>query len=182
VAKDGTRGWRRVLGVIRPNRYRWWHALLFGGTTNVVGRAGTVEDRGWYEEQRQASFAPPGWVFAPAWAVNNAVVLWGNLRLVNLPEDTPHRRSLLWLQGVSWALFSSFGYVYFGKRSPILAFVWTASFYVLTIISAGLSWKVDRKIALSFVTLLLWLTLAMPVAAYQMVHNPDELFHTPAWR
>ena len=121
-------------------------------------------------------------MFAPAWAINNASVLWGNLRLLNLPEDTPHRRQLLWLQGVSWALFSSFGYVYFGKRSPILAFVWTASFYALTIVSAALSWRVDRKIALSFVTLLLWLTLATPVAAYQMVHNPDEYFRTPAWR
>ncbi len=189
--------WKRVIGagwraeggpgdiaraVLRPSRYRWWHALAFGVAANLAGRAGGAEDRRWYEEQRQASFAPPGRVFGPAWAINNASVLWGNLRLLNLPEDTPHRRQLLWLQGVSWALFSSFGYVYFGKRSPILAFLWTASFYALTIVSAALSWRVDRKIALSFVTLLLWLTLATPVAAYQMVHNPDEYFRTPAWR
>lgn len=195
--KSGAGAWKRVMGAVRrgeeglggivraalrSSRYRWWHALAFGVAANLAGRAGGIEDRRWYEEQRQASFAPPGWVFAPAWAINNASVLWGNLRLLNLPEDTPHRRRLLWLQGVSWALYSSFGYVYFGKRSPILAFVWTTSFYVLTIVSAALGWRVDRKIALSFVTLLLWLTLATPVAAYQMVHNPDEYFRTPAWR
>lgn len=169
-------------GVLSPSRYRWWHALAFGVVANLAGRAGAREDREWYEEQRQAPFAPPGWVFGPAWAVNNASVLWGNLRLLNLPESTPHRRQLLWLQGLSWALFSTFGYVYFGKRSPILAFVWTVSFYVLTIASAILSWNVDRKISLSFVALLLWLALATPVAAYQVVHNPDEYFRTPAWR
>ncbi len=183
VARDGKEDLGSIArAVLRPSRYRWWHALAFGAAVNLAGRTGGTVDRGWYEEQRQAPFAPPGWVFGPAWAVNNASVLWGNLRLLNLPEGTPRRRQLLWLQGLSWALFGTFGYVYFGKRSPILAFVWTASFYALTIASAILSWKVDRKISLSFVTLLLWLTLATPVAAYQMVHNPDKLFRTPAWR
>ena len=86
--------------MLRPSRYRWWHTLAFGVTVNLTGRVGGAEDRRWYEEQRQATFAPPGWVFAPAWAANNTGVLWGNLRLLNSPEDTAHRRQLLWLQGV----------------------------------------------------------------------------------
>jgi hypothetical protein len=40
----------------------------------------------------------------------------------------------------------------------------------------------DRKVALSFATLLAWLPLATPTATYQMLHNPDELFGTPSWR
>jgi benzodiazapine receptor len=168
--------------VFRPERYRWWHALAFGLVVNLVGARTEVEDREYYEDLRQAPFAPPALVFGPAWAINNASVLWGNLRLLNLPEGAPNRRPLLWLQGASWALFSTFSYVYFRKRSPILAFVWTATFYVLTVISAILSWRVDRKISLSFVTLLLWLSLATLVAAYQMTHNPDPLFRTSAQR
>lgn len=172
---------RLLRAVFHPERYRWWHALAFGLAVNLGSRT-RPEDREYYEDLRQAPFAPPAWVFGPAWAVNNASVLWGNLGLLNLPEDTPNRRPLLWLQGASWALFGTFSYVYFRKRSPILAFVWTATFYVLTIISALLSWRVDRKISLSFASLLLWLSLATPVAAYQMTHNPDPLFRTPAWR
>ncbi len=141
-----------------------------------------AEDRRYYEGMRQAPFAPPGWVFGPAWAINNTSVLWGNLRLLNQPKDTPNRRELLALQGLSWVLFSTFSYVYFRKGSPILALVWTAAFLVLTVVSAALSWRSDRKVTLSFATLLAWLTLATPTAAYQAASNPDELFGTPAWR
>ncbi len=166
-----------------PRRYRWWHALAFALAANSVSGVSVGrnrDDEAFYENMRQASFAPPAWAFAPAWAVNNASVLWGNLRLANLPKDAPNRRLLLWLQGASWALYSTFAYVYFRKRSPILAFVWTAGMYALTIPSAILSWRLDRKIAWSFLTLLLWLSLATPVALFQMLHNPDPFFGTDA--
>jgi tryptophan-rich sensory protein len=72
-------------------------------------------------------------------------------------------------------LFSTFSYVYFRKRSPILAFIWTTAMWILTIASVLLSLENDRKIALSLGSLLAWLTLATPVAAYQAARNPDEL-------
>lgn len=171
--------------VFFPQQYRWWHGLAFGLAANALsglslGRRS--EDRRYYETQRQAPFAPPGWVFGPAWAINNVSVLWGNLRLLNTSAGTPHRRTLLGLQGASWAIFSTFSYVYFKQRSPILAFTWTSGMYVLTICSMLLASKIDRKIVLSLLTLLLWLSLATPVAAYQMIYNDDPLFGTPAWR
>lgn len=164
-------------------RLRWWHAVAFGLAANSVSGISVGrnrDDETFYENMRQAPFAPPAWAFAPAWAVNNASVLWGNLRLANMPKETPNRRLLLWLQGASWALYSTFAFVYFRKRSPILAFVWTAAMYALTIPSAILSWRLDRRIAWSFLTLLLWLSLATPVALYQMLHNPDSFFGTGA--
>ena len=165
--------------VLFPQRYRWWHGLAFGLAANAVsglslGRRS--EDRRYYEGLRQAPFAPPGWVFGPAWTINNISVLWGNLRLLNLPADTPQRQPLLWLQGASWLIYSTFSYVYFNKRSPILAFTWTGGMYILTICSMLLASKIDRKIVLSLVTLFLWLSLATPVAAYQMIYNDDPLF------
>lgn len=175
--------WGRRL--LRPNQYRWWHGLLFGLTANAVSGLGLgqrTDEQRFYEGLRQAPFAPPGWVFGPAWTINNISVLWGNLRLLNLPADTPQRTTLLWLQGASWAIFSTFSYVYFNRRSPILAFVWTAGMYALTITSILLASKIDGKIALSLATLCAWLSLATVVAAYQMVYNPDPLFNTGAWR
>ncbi len=177
---------RAARAALRPERYRWWHALGFGLAANVVSGLGTgrsAEDRGYYEGLKQAPFAPPSWAFGPAWALNNASVLWGNLRLLNLPNDAPERRRLLALQVIGWFLFSTFAFVYFRKRSPILAFVWTAGYWVLTIASIALSLKADRKdIALSQATLLAWLSLATPVAGYQAARNPDELFGTRALR
>ena len=173
-------GWisKTLDGTFRPERYRWYHALGFGLAINlasglVLGRR--AEDRRFYESFEQASFAPPAWAFVPVWAANNASTLWGNLRLLNQQEDTPNRGALLWLQGASWFLFSTFSYVYFRKESPILAFVWTAAMWLLTIASVLLSLKNDRKLTLSLGSLLAWLTLATPVAAYQAIRNPDGL-------
>lgn len=167
---------------LRPERYRWWHAAAFGVAVNLIGTPFYGNEEGLYTSFQQASFAPPAWVFGPAWTINNISVLWGNLRLLNLPAETPYRRPLLWLQGASWVIFAAFGPAYFGLQSPILAFTLTAGMYALTLASAVLSWKIDRKIVLSLVTLLLWLSLASVVAAYQMVFNADPFFGTSAWR
>lgn len=188
-------GWQSIFGnepthslwarrLLQPNQYRWWHGLLFGVTVNAVSGLSVgrrADDRRFYEGLRQAPFAPPGWVFGPVWAINNISTVWGNLRLLNLPPDTLHRTTLLWMQGASWAFFSTFSHVYFNRRSPIQAFVWTVGMYVLTVTSILLASKIDQKIALSLATLCAWLSLATIVAAYQMVYNPDPLFKTSAW-
>jgi len=163
-------------------RWRWWHAAGFGLAVNavsglMVGRR--AEDRAYYEAMKLPRYAPPGWLFPPVWAINNAFTLWGNLRLLNRPRETPDRGAVLALQGASWGLFSTFGLVYFRQRSPILAAVWTAADWLLTTATVALAAK-NRQgdIALSQATKWAWLTLATPVATYQALHNPDPLFRT----
>lgn len=176
--------WEAASGFLQPEQYRWYHALLFGVAVNAVSSLSLIgrgNQQRFYNSQQQAPFAPPGWVFGPAWTLNNISTLWGNLALLNLPPSKPRRR-LLWLQSASWFIFSTFSYVYFRKGSPILAFVWTASMFALTVASMIVGGKLDRKIVLSLVTLQIWLTLATALAAYQMVFNPDPVFKTDAWR
>jgi tryptophan-rich sensory protein len=174
-------GWvgKAVKATFRPERYRPWHAVLFWVAANGLSGFATgrnARDRRFYEGMRQAPFAPPAWAFVPVWTVNNISTLWGNLRLLNRPEGTSQRRALLVLQGASWLLYATFGYVYFRKGSPILALLNTTTMWLLTIASVLLSLKDGRRdVALSLGTLLAWLTLATPVATYQAVANSDEL-------
>ncbi len=167
-----------------PPRYRWWHAAAFEAAMQLVQAPVFLRRSGpqTYRTFKQASFAPPSWVFGPVWFTNNVSVLWGNLRLLNLPADHPHRRRLLWLQGASWGIYATFSYVYFGLNSPILAATWTVGMYALTWASLLLASKIDAQIVASLVTLLIWLTLASAVAIYQALYNADPLFGTPAWR
>ncbi|WP_273845995.1 PPOX class F420-dependent oxidoreductase [Rubrobacter calidifluminis] len=167
----------------RSARYRWYHAAAFGLAVNAVSASLSRPDDGerrQYEELRQAPFAPPGWVFGPAWTINNISQLWGDLRLLNLPEGTHNRRPLLALQGASWALYATFTWAYFRKRSPLLALGWTSAFHALTLGSTLLGLRVDRRFAASQVPILIWLSIATPTAAYQALYNPDPLFGTPA--
>jgi tryptophan-rich sensory protein len=166
----------------RTARWRWWHAAAFGLAVNAVSGLSVgnrKEDRAFYHAMKLPRYAPPGWLFPPAWAINNAFTLWGNLRMLNQPAGTPGRRPMMALQAASWALFSTFSFVYFRKRSPVLAAVWTAADWVLTALTVGIAAKHGQgDIAKSQVTKFAWLTLAVPVSSYQALHNPDPLFGT----
>lgn len=167
---------------LQPERYRWWHAAALGAGANVISGLAFQRrpDERYYEALKRPWFSPPSWAFGPAWAINNVAELWGNLRLLNLPRGTPHRRALLALQGASWLLFSTYSWAAFRTRSTILSFAWSGSYWLLTIASAALSRRVDRKMALSFAPLLAWLTLATALSGYIAACNDDPFFNTPA--
>jgi tryptophan-rich sensory protein len=175
--RDAVRGAAPLL--LSTERYRWWHGAGLVVAANLVSLPGTLQSRNIYGQFQQAPFAPPAWAFGPAWSINNIATVWGNLRLLNLPADTPQRTTLLWLQGAGWVVFSTFSYAYFVLQSPILACAWTASYAALTLASMLVSSRIDLGITLSLVPLMLWLALASAVAAYQMLYNADPLFGTP---
>jgi len=167
-----------------PPRYHGWQVAGLGLLANLFSATGPRPRRQgeFYERLKRPAWAPPAWAFGPAWAINNAATLWADLRLLNLPPDTPKRRELLWLQGAGWVLFSTYSRAAFGTQSNVLSFLWSGSYWLVTLASTLLGRKVDRKFALAHIPLLTWLTLATALSAYIMVNNPDPLFGIPAPR
>ncbi len=172
-------------------RWRWYHGVTFYVLAQTVsfGLAGLVSvargnrrdrsnDQPYYRNQRQVRIAPPGWVFGPAWTINNISTLYGNLRALNLPENTPGRNTFLGLQAASWVTYGLFSAAYFSLRSPLNAAVITLSMFGLTIASLLVSifQLKDTKIALSLATLFLWLTLASVLATTQALWNYDDFY------
>ena len=145
----------------------------------VIGSAGGKEKQ-IYESLNQPPWAPPAWVFAPAWILNNMILLYGNKRLMEAPDTLPHKKVLLGLQGAIWGVYATFNYVYFKKKSPVLAAIWTQADMIFALTSLILASRGDRKIALSFVPLTLWTSFASTLAWYQALYNPDDLLKTEA--
>jgi tryptophan-rich sensory protein len=137
--------------------------------------AGYNGDENYYESLRTPPGAPPGWVFAPVWAANNVLTLASNLRIANLPADTPLRRRGLLAEAAHWALFSSFSGVFFGLRSPILGAIDTAAGLALTGYSVGVTARLDRRAAWALVPRLAWLGFATYVSTATAVNSPDRL-------
>lgn len=156
-------------------RYRWWHAALVGMAANVASAvpAGYNGDEKYYESLKTPPGSPPGWAFAPAWAINNVLTLWSNLRIANLPPDTPSRSRALRAEGTSWVLFAIFSALYFGLRSPVLGAVDTAAELVTTAYSVAVTRRVDRRATLALVPRLLWLMLATYVSVVTAVRSAD---------
>jgi tryptophan-rich sensory protein len=184
------------LDALKLERWRWYHGALFYGLIQGLGygidqlvsrASGRVPLDAWAEDDpdkkyfrslRQAVFAPPAWAFAPAWTINNISVIWGTLRVLNMPREAEGRNAYLALQAATWVDFVLFRAAYFGLRSPINALALTSLYLVLTVASGAVAlFKLkDSKVALSLATLFVWLLIATPTAAGQALWNRDALY------
>ena len=163
-------------------RYRWWHAAAVGLAANAVSALpfGHTGDEPFYNALRKPPLSPPDWAFAPVWAVNNVLTLWSNLRVANLPAETPGRTTALALEGASWGLFSAFTGLYFGLRSPVLGAADAVAGLAATAASIAVTARLDRKATLALLPRLAWLGLASYVSVAAARLNPDPIFRPAA--
>ncbi len=183
----------------RPGRWRWYHAAAFyagvqglsfglgllakrsrGGSSPKLGESivGNAANDAFYNRLVQPIFAPPDWVFAPVWTLNNLLCLWGLLRVLNMLAGRPERGTFLWLQGSVWLSFVAFNGLYFGLRSPINGALSTNIGFAATVASmyVALFRLRDGRAALSQSTILPWLVLATATANTVAAWNRDECY------
>lgn len=157
--------------------------FLRGQARPAFGEAlvGSEENDAYYNEFRQPVFAPPDWVFAPVWTVNNSLASWGILRVLNMPEDSPGRERFLALQAAFVLQFVNFNAAYFGLRSPIAGALLTVGGLLPVVEAMRIAWfeMRDWRVVLSLSTLLPWLILASFTATFVALWNRDEFFRTP---
>lgn len=162
-------------------KYKWWHGVLALAAVTIVGvlQSGRKADtRKMYKRKNeQAPWAPPAWLFGPAWTANNIMLIWGLIKILN-DKNLANRTVLLGLQGGIWAIYLSFGYVYFRKGSTILAEIWTQADALLATASLVTAIRSNKQLVPAYLPLVAWTWYASSVSAYQVVRNPDPYFHT----
>lgn len=155
---------------------KWWQIALIATGVSLLGRLSggkiDVEEKVYTKELKQAPWAPPAWVFGPAWTINNFFLLMGLKRMLQT-EDVPEKKKLLILQVFIWAIFFSFNFIYFRKKSTVLAAVWTVADAILATSSLWLARK-DKKTAGNYLPLVGWTNFASTVAIYQALKNKDN--------
>jgi translocator protein len=161
--------------------FKWWQIGIAALVVSAIGRLSSGRsnsEKEAYTKFKQAPWAPPAWLFAPAWTLNNFFLLKAlNQMLADRMSD--HQR-LLVLQLPIWVIFFSFGYIFARKKSPILVATWTLSDAVLAGLSFVTAYKQNKKLAYNFLPLLSWTSFASSVAAYQALKNDDKLIGTRA--
>lgn len=164
------------------NGLNWWQVGLITLGVSFLGGLSAImskkKQRKLYNKDlKQAPWSPPSWVFSPAWTLNNFFLI-NALRNILKNNKLNDRKSLLYLQAAIWIVYFTFGYVYFKKRSPVLAAIWTKTDAGLAIASLILAAKNDKKLSLNYIPLSLWTLFASSVADYQALKNPDEVLGT----
>lgn len=137
--------------------------------------AGRPDDPEYYRSLRQAPYAPPPAAFGPAWVTAKLGWSVAALRAARGVQG-PDRQRLLALAGVDAAVYVSFSYAYFRRRSPVLAAAWTLTDAAVTAVALPLLARHDKAAAAALLPQAAWLGLATPVAVYQARHNPDPIF------
>lgn len=165
-------------------RLKWWHIALISVGVSLLGRlsGGQTKKAGkklYNVKLKQAPWAPPAWMFGVAWPVNNFFILLALQRLL-AAEDLAGKKQLLMLQTAIWTIFFSFGFVYFRKRSPVLAAAWTMSDAALSVASFLLARKADKTLSYYYLPLVVWTTYASTLGDYQALKNPDPVLHLQA--
>lgn len=160
----------------------WWQtgliavgATFLGGLATILSGKKRVEV--YTKELKQAPWAPPPWLFSPAWLTINYFVVNALARIIS-NDKLENRKNLLYLQTAIWAIYFSTDYLLFKKKSPVLTAIWTKADAGLAIASFILTAKKDRKLSLNYIPLALWTLFAGSVADYQALKNPDRLLKT----
>ncbi|HTM65984.1 MAG TPA: TspO/MBR family protein [Flavipsychrobacter sp.] len=163
---------------------KWWQIALISIAVSALGalsggNPSQKHEKKVYRNRKQAPWAPPAWAFGPAWTLNNFFLLLGLRKLLSNHSISDKRKYLL-LQACIWFIFFSFNNVYFKKKSPILAAIWTNADVVLALAGFIMTRKEDKKAALSYLPLLVWTSFASTVGDYQALKNPDPFLKTKA--
>jgi tryptophan-rich sensory protein len=164
-------------------KLKWWHIVLISVAMTALGGLSSgipnTKERKLYDRDlKQAPWAPPGWLFAPAWTLNNIFILLALQKL--LTSNVPQKKKLLILQGLIWFIFFTFGYVYFNRKSSVLAAVWTVSDAALSTASVVIASRSKTNLFYYYLPLTAWTVFASTVALYQALENPDPVLNTEA--
>lgn len=176
-------------------KWQWYHGLaLYAGANaatfaleRLAKRSQThvpeqEADKVYYRQQKRPAFAPPSWAFGPAWTLNAISLIWGGLRVLNMPRRTEGRRPFLALQTAFWLLYVAFTPLYFGLRSPILGALVTQLTLGVTAASEAVAVKQlhDKPTAFSQLSTLFWLVVASATAITTALWNRDPFLKQPA--
>jgi len=164
-------------------RLKLWQIGVIAVVVSFLGKLSggndTNQQKLYTKKLKQAPWAPPAWLFAPAWTINNFFLLIGLRKIASL-DNVSEKKRLLIIQALIWLIFFSFNYVYFRKKSTIGAAILTMSDAVFAVASLVIANNIDKKVSFTYLPLTIWTLFASTLAGYQAVHNPDEALDTPA--
>ncbi len=116
----------------------------------------------WYASLQKPAFSPPNWVFGPVWTILyflmgiSLFLVWKKL------GKKKDRKVMLGLQFFGFQLAANvlWSLLFFGLRSPFLAFIEIIALWLAILATTYQFWKIDKNAAYLLVPYLLWTSFA----------------------
>lgn len=136
-------------------------SILLAQTAGLVGSVFTTGSiNNWYQFLQKPSFAPPNWLFAPAWLTLYTLMGGAAYLVWQGKKKKEERRAALTLYAVHLVANALWSIIFFGFKNIGLAFaeiliLWTLIFAVI-----GKFSHLHRTAGLLLVPYLVWVTFA----------------------
>lgn len=146
-------------------------ALVVTFAAAAVGARASVDAATFYETLDKPAFAPPGWIFGPAWTLLYIMMAMAAFGVWKVRGWTNARGalSLYVAQLVFNALWSVF---FFGMRLGTASFVDIAVLWLLVLSTTVAFWRVKIGLGLLLVPYLLWVSYAAALNVAVVRMNP----------
>ena len=131
--------------------------LLVGGLSGIATARG-VQD--WYPTLAKPSFNPPSWVFGPVWSVLYVMMGIAAFLVWQKGWESGAVRVALGLFAVQLVLNGLWSILFFGMRSPGLAFVEILVLWVAIGGTVALFWRVSPVAGMLLLPYEAWVTFA----------------------
>jgi len=126
----------------------------------VIGSLFTVSGvKEWYVYLQKPFFAPPSWIFAPAWITLYALMGLAAF-LIWKKKSVKGVKTALYFYAIQLGLNALWSYLFFGLRNPGLAFAEIIVLWILIIITGLKFDKIDKKAGYLFIPYILWVAFA----------------------
>ena len=135
-------------------------SIIIAQLAGAVGSIFTAPSiQSWYVFLEKPFFAPPNWLFAPAWITLYALMgiasflVWQKRRKVEV-------KSALYFYFAQLLLNASWSVAFFGLQNPSLGFLVIIALWLLILVTMVKFWRIERIAGLLFIPYILWVTFA----------------------
>jgi tryptophan-rich sensory protein len=146
-------------------------AMALSFTAAIVGMLAVTPNLAWQDSLNKPFFAPPNWLFGPAWTVLFLLMAIA-LFLVWLKWPAKEAKWAMALYFTQLVLNVLWNYLFFGLRNPLLGLVEILVLLAMIGITTAAFYRVDKRAAYLMVPYLLWVTFATCLNAAIWLMNP----------
>jgi tryptophan-rich sensory protein len=130
----------------------------------IVGAAGSLfvapAIRGWYAGLTKPFYNPPNWVFAPVWSLLFALMGFAIYLVLRRGWKNGRVRTAAQFFVIQFGLNILWSVLFFGSRSPRLAFVEIIGLWLAIAATISVFWRLSKPAAWLMLPYFLWVTFA----------------------
>lgn len=135
-------------------------SVLIAQMAGVIGSFFTTSSiQSWYVFLEKPSFAPPNWLFAPAWLTLYTLMGLAAF-LVWRKRNMAGAKMAFWLYGVHLGFNALWSIIFFGLKNPGLAFIEILVLWALILVVTVKFFKIEKAAGYLFIPYILWVTFA----------------------